>query len=160
MKAIKLMLSAALIYVGLAAVLLVCAVLFSLPRLAYGSDIPPKTQTLKGPGAWTITKDGAVPISDSRIHVPPVFTAPQEQASNLAVPQPGQASLVSVMTVILCNNVIWLGGIDAEGVMHPVNLDGAGREQVMKVMQLVPADHVIGVNVGCPTDASKDTTVL
>lgn len=88
------------------------------------------------------------------------LTAPQEQASNLAVPQPAEASPSSVMAVVYCNKLSALAVIDSEGTIHPVNLEGLKSGDVMKIMQLVPADRVKSANMGCSADPSKDTTVL
>lgn len=94
------------------------------------------------------------------IKVPPNFTAPQEQASNLAVPQPAEAAPSSVMAVIYCNKISGLAVIDTEGTIHPVSLEGMKPADVLKIMQSVPADRVKAANMGCPGNPAKDTTVL
>lgn len=92
------------------------------------------------------------------ITVPPNWAmAPQEQASTLAVPD--QTSMPkTVLAVILCNNMVGLGVIDDTGEFHPYHFDS--KEMADKVLHMVPADHAKSINLGCPTNASKDTTVL
>lgn len=90
----------------------------------------------------------------------PNFTVPQGQASNLAVPQPAEASPSSIMAIVYCNKISGLAVIDSEGTIHPITLEGMKPADVMKIMQLVPADRVKSANMGCPGNPSKDTTVL
>lgn len=94
------------------------------------------------------------------ITVPPAFTAPQAQASNLAVPVPGEPDPSSVIAVVLCNKIVGLAVVDTEGTVHPMNLEGFSGADVMKIMQQVPAGRVTSFNTGCPGNPSKDTTVL
>lgn len=90
----------------------------------------------------------------------PNYTAPQEQASALAVPQPAAAAPASVLVVVFCNAVVGLVVIDDTGTVHPVPLKGITKETVNGVLALVPAEKVIAMNIGCPANKSKDTTVL
>jgi hypothetical protein len=94
------------------------------------------------------------------ITVPPDFTAPQEQASNLAVPSVAAPDASSVMAVVLCNKIVGLAVVDVEGTVHAMNLEGLNGADVMKIMQQVPAGRVTSFNAGCPGNPSKDTTVL
>lgn len=79
------------------------------------------------------------------------------QASAMAVPAP-ETMPKKVLAVVLCNNVVGLGIIDDAGNWHPAPI--VSEEQVNSVLHLVPADQTISMNLGCPSDASKDTTVL
>lgn len=90
----------------------------------------------------------------------PNFTAPQEQASALAVPQPVTPVPASVLAVVFCNSVVGLVVIDDTGTVHPVPLKGITKENVNSVLALVPSEKVIAMNLGCPGNRSKDTTVL
>lgn len=87
-------------------------------------------------------------------------TAPQEQASNLAVPPVKAADPSSVMAIVFCNKISGLAVIDTEGTIHPITLEGLKSADVIKIMQSVPADRVKSANMGCPGNPSKDTTVL
>lgn len=87
-------------------------------------------------------------------------TAPQEQASNLAVPPVKAAEPSSVMAIVYCNKISGLAVIDTEGTIHPIVLEGLKSADVIKIMESVPADRVKSANMGCPSDPSKDTTVL
>jgi len=102
----------------------------------------------------------AVSAQTAPITVPPNFTAPQEQASALAVPAPSAAKPSSIMAIIYCNKISGLAVIDTEGTIHPVSIEGLSKSDVLKIMQTVPADRVKAANMGCPNDVSKDTTVL
>ena len=90
----------------------------------------------------------------------PNYTAPQEQASALAVPQPAAPTPASVLVVVFCNSVVGLVVIDDTGTVHPVPLKGMTKESVNSVLALVPSEKVIAMNVGCPASPSKDVTVL
>lgn len=92
------------------------------------------------------------------ITVPPNWSvAPQEQASTLAVPD--QAAMPkTVIAVILCNDIVGLGVIDDTAEFHPYHFDS--KEMAEKVLHMVPSDHAKAINVGCPTNVTKDTTVL
>jgi hypothetical protein len=87
-------------------------------------------------------------------------TAPQEQASSLAVPQTAEPAASSVLAVVLCNDIVGMVVVDAIGGLHPVPLTGMTKQSADAVLHLVPADRAISINVGCPSDGSKDTTVL
>lgn len=89
----------------------------------------------------------------------PNYTAPQEQASALAVPQPGP-SPASALVVVLCNSMVGLVVTDDTGSIHAISLKGATKENVNKVLALVPSDKVTEMNLGCPGNRSKDVTVL
>lgn len=104
--------------------------------------------------------DSALFAQTQPLTVPPNFTMPEGQASNLAVPQPAEASPSSVMAIVYCNKISGLAVIDSEGTIHPINLEGLKAAEVLKIMQLVPADRVTSANMGCPGNPSKDTTVL
>lgn len=84
-------------------------------------------------------------------------TAPQEQASNLAVPDQ-QSQPKTVVAIILCNTVTGLLIVDDSGEVHPTRF--TSKEEVKKLQALVPADHNFALNLGCPGNVSKDTTVL
>lgn len=85
-------------------------------------------------------------------------TAPQEQASALAVPEPEQSTLITGAVVVThCNLIIGLVLIDAEGKPHPVQLEGRSRQDVQLILNAVPAAGVVGVRVQC---GSKDGTPL
>lgn len=84
-------------------------------------------------------------------------TAPQEQASNLAVPDQ-QTQPKTVVAIILCNTVTGLLVVDDSGEVHPTRF--TSKEEVKKLQALVPADHNFALNLGCPGNPSKDTTVL
>lgn len=90
----------------------------------------------------------------------PNFTAPQEQASALAVPQPVGSAPASALAVLFCNSMVGLVIIDDTGTVHPVPLKGMTKESVARLLALVPSEKVIGLNLGCPSSPSKDTTVL
>lgn len=90
----------------------------------------------------------------------PHFTAPQAQASALAVPSPEPAQPSSVISVVQCNKLVALAVVDVESKIHPVNLEGLSGGDAMKIMQTVPADRVIAINVGCPGDPARDTTIF
>lgn len=85
-------------------------------------------------------------------------TAPQEQASELAVPTEARPALKTVVTVIQCNTVIGVLGIDETGEVHAGHF--TSKADVQAIQKAVPADHNIGLNVGCPGKPAKDTTVL
>lgn len=102
---------------------------------------------------------GSVLAATPPITVPPNFTAPQEQASNLAVPQPGPAP-ASELAVVYCNQMVGLVVIDDTGAVHPVSLKGATKESITAVLALVPSSKVVAMNLGCPGDPSKNSTVL
>lgn len=99
-------------------------------------------------------------MAQTPIKVPPEFTAPQEQASELAVPQTPEAAPSSIMAIVYCNKISGLAVIDKEGTIHLVGLEGLSKSDVIKIMQSVPADRVKAANLGCPGNPSKDTTVL
>lgn len=91
------------------------------------------------------------------ITVPPKWSvAPQEQASTLAVPEPPMPK--TVIAVILCNDIVGLAVVDDSGEVHPYKFDS--KEMAEQVLHMVPADHARAINIGCPTNASKDTAVL
>lgn len=77
---------------------------------------------------------------------------PQAQASTLAVPFVAAPAPSSVLVVITCNQLTALVVVDEDATIHPVSLEGLSTEGAKKIMQLVPADRVIGINVGCPGD--------
>ncbi len=92
------------------------------------------------------------------ITVPPKWqTAPQEQASALAVPDTSPA-LKTVITVVQCNTVIGVLGIDENGEVHPGHF--TSKADVQAIQQSVAADHNLALNVGCPGNSAKDVTVL
>lgn len=101
----------------------------------------------------TLSCAGTPPIT-----VPPNWAmAPQEQASHLAVPD--QAPMPkTVLAIVLCNNIVGLAVVDDVGELHPYHFDS--KEMAEQVLHMVPADHAKSINVGCPTNATKDTTVL
>lgn len=93
-----------------------------------------------------------------RLAVPPKWSVPEKaQASAMAVPSP-EPMPKKVLAVVLCNNVVGLGVIDDTGEWHSYHVES--EEQVNSVLHMVPADQTISMNLGCPSDASKDTTVL
>lgn len=84
-------------------------------------------------------------------------TPAQSQASHLAVPTP-EAMPRHVMVVVLCNNVVAAGVIDDSGGWHPTHL--VSKAQLDSLLKLVPPGEDISMNLGCPTDATKDIPVL
>lgn len=90
------------------------------------------------------------------IAVPPTFTAPQEQASALAVP--AQSELKTVVAIVQCNTVIGLLAVDETGEVHPARF--TSKAEVEAIQAAVPSDHNFSLNVGCPGKPAKDTTVL
>ena len=103
--------------------------------------------------ATAVARSATPPIT-----VPPNWDVPeQSQASALAVPNPEPVPK-TVLSVIQCNNLIGLIVIDDTGEVHPYHY--TSKEDAQSVQALVPADHNIAVNVGCPGNRSKDVTVL
>lgn len=84
-------------------------------------------------------------------------TTPQEQASALAVPDQ-RPQPKTVVAVVLCNTVAGLLVVDDSGEVHPSRF--TSKEDVKRLQATVPADHNFALNLGCPGNASKDTTVL
>lgn len=97
---------------------------------------------------------GTNPKFDAKIR--PAMPA-QSQASSLAVPTP-EAMPKHVMVIVLCNNVVAAGVIDDAGDWHETHL--VSKAQLDSLLKLVPASEDISMNLGCPTDATKDTPVL
>lgn len=80
-------------------------------------------------------------------------TAPQEQASELAMPE--QSSFVTSAVVIThCNLVVGLVLVDNEGLTHPVHLEGRSRQDVQLILDSVPAANVVAVQVQCDGKAA------
>ena len=80
--------------------------------------------------------------------IPP--TAPQGQASVLAVPPQAAPVPASVILVVLCNNVIGIIVTDDRGTNHGIPMKGIDKQKADRITQSVPADHVLEVDVGCP----------
>lgn len=76
-------------------------------------------------------------------------TPQQGQASAPAVPTPAPAP-VSVIVVVQCRQLVAMLLIDEHGGTHPADLEGMTPAQALALAQLVPSDHVVSVDVGCP----------
>jgi len=86
------------------------------------------------------------------------FTAPQEQASALAVPPVAAPEPVNVVVIVLCNDVVGLFVTDVMGELHMFPFKT--KEDVTTVQKFVDGAHNKSINLGCPGIPAKDTTVL
>lgn len=94
---------------------------------------------------------------------PQAMTAPQAQASAQAAEAAQPTSTVAnAVLIVMCNQAVGLYTTDTEGGVHQEDLDGKTKIELQKYLQgiLNNKGKVYAANVGCPTDASKDTTVL
>lgn len=83
-------------------------------------------------------------------------TAPQEQASNLAVPEvttkPVPRSIVLIAT---CGRLVGVFVVDSYGDVHPVDLARVSKQQLqLDILKLVPADKVLQATVPCVSGES------
>lgn len=97
--------------------------------------------------------------TNSAIAAEPVRPAlpAQSQASTLAVPRP-EAMPKHVLVVVLCNDVVSVTVIDDAGDLHETHLQS--KAQLDSVLKLVPSEQSISLNLGCPSEAVKDTPVF
>lgn len=86
--------------------------------------------------------------------VPPASALPQQaQASELAVPETPAAKPVAVLAVTLCNQVVGVVATDAEGALHPLNIEGWSDSQLKAV--LASFGQKLAMDVGCPKEPDK-----
>lgn len=86
-------------------------------------------------------------------HIPPAYTAPQEQASELAVPSPQAAPPASLVVVTRCNQIVGIVAADTEGNLHPLSLEGLGDGKLKSIISRI-AQRVV-VDTGCPAEPDK-----
>lgn len=79
--------------------------------------------------------------------ITPAYTPEQAQASALAVPTPNAAPPVSLVIVTVCNQVVGIVAADAEGNLHPLNLEGLGDGRIKSILARVPQRVVVAT--GC-----------
>lgn len=100
-------------------------------------------------GVLFLSVFGYLTVADER-------TAPQEQASALAVPEQ-EARVVSAVLVTHCNRALALVFADEHGGLHWTDIEGRSVAEVMTILGAVPADKVKQIQVPC---GSKDGFVL
>lgn len=89
----------------------------------------------------------------------PNYTAPQEQASALAVPQPAsEPDPMNVVVIVLCNNVVGLFVTDTSGEVHMYPFKD--KDDVSNIQRFVDGAHNKSINLGCPGTPMKDTPVI
>lgn len=81
--------------------------------------------------------------SDAAEPITPAFTPEQSQASALAVPAPVSAPPASLVVVTLCNNVVGIVAADADGHLHPLNIEGLSEGRVRSIVARVPERIVV-----------------
>lgn len=93
------------------------------------------------------------PSTDTRVHVTPAYTAEQAQAAALAVPTPAASPPASLVVVTVCNQIVGLVAADAEGHLHPLNIEGLGEGRLKSIIARVPERIV--VQAACPEQPNQ-----
>lgn len=75
-------------------------------------------------------------------------TLPQQQASNLAVPD-APVKPVGAVEVMMCKRLIVLGFIDSKGGYHDVDLTHLTLAIVRDLEAQVPADNIVAYTIDC-----------
>lgn len=140
-------------------ILLVIVAAILVVDLAFIKAFTVTSQTQHKP---TMVYAGLYKVADKKWSDLPM-TTPQAQASAQAAEAAQPTSTVAnAVLIVMCNQAVGLYTTDTEGGVHEEDLDGKTKIELQKYLQgiLNNKGKVYAANVGCPTDASKDTTVL
>lgn len=95
----------------------------------------------------------AIVDSNAAEKIAPAYTPEQSQASALAVPPPAQSPPASIVVVTVCNQIVGMVVADAEGNLHPLDIEGLGDGRLKSIIAKIPQRIV--VDTGCATEPDR-----